>query len=89
MEVVEEKITEWKPDKSDIAIEVQSNIQAEATAIVDYNRLLDHVNESDLPNAQKEFIRAEVYEIIGDELNHQRRLELLYSTISGIKANKS
>lgn len=89
MEIIEEKKKEWKPDKSDIAIEIQSNIQAEATAIVDYNRLLDHVTESDLPNAQKEFIRAEVYEIIGDELNHQRRLELLYSSVSGIKANKN
>ena len=78
-----------KPDKTDISIEIQHNIQAEAQAVVDYNLLIDRVNESDLPTAQKEFIRAEVYEIIGDELNHQRRLELIYSAVSGIKANKS
>lgn len=87
-ELVEEKVTVWKPDASDIAIEIQRNVQAEATAIVDYNCLLSHVSESDLPKAQKEFIRAEIYEIIGDELNHQRRLGMLYSTVSKIKANK-
>lgn len=79
---------ENKIDASDIAIEIQANIQAEATAIVDYNRLLENVANSTLPKSQQEFIRSEIYEIIGDELNHQSRLGVLYSAVSKIKANK-
>ena len=78
---------ENKIDASDIAIEIQANIQAEATAIVDYNRLLENVANSTLPKSQQEFIRSEIYEIIGDELNHQSRLGVLYSAVSKIKAN--
>ena len=77
-----------KIEKDNIAIEIQDNIQAEARAVIDYNILLKHVRESDLPKTQVDFIEAEVYEIIGDELNHQERLKTLYSAISGIKANK-
>ena len=86
METPEIKVAEI--DESDIAIEIQANIQAEATAIVDYNRLLDNVSNSTLPKSQQEFIRAEIYEIIGDVLNHQRRLGMLYSAVSKIKENK-
>lgn len=72
----------------DIATEIQLNVQAEATAIEDYNRLIEHLRASNLPKSQKEFAESEIYEIIGDELNHQERLRLLYSAISGIKENK-
>ena len=74
--------------KLDIATELQQNIQAEATAIEDYNRLLKNLHESDLPRSQVELVESEVYEIIGDELNHQDRLKTLYSAITGIKENK-
>ena len=79
---------EWKPTKMDIANEIQQNIQAEATAIEDYNRLLQNLRESDLPKNQIEFVESQIYEIIGDELNHQDRLKTLYSAVSGIKENK-
>lgn len=79
---------ERKIDKMDIATEIQLNIQAEATAIEDYNRLLENLRASNLPKSQKDFAESEIYEIIGDELNHQERLRLLYSAISGIKENK-
>ncbi len=72
----------------DIANEIQQNIQAEATAIEDYNRLLRNLRESDLPKNQIEFVESQIYEIIGDELNHQDRLKTLYSAVSGIKENK-
>ena len=79
---------EWKPTKMDIANEIQQNIQAEATAIEDYNSLLQNLHESDLPKNQIEFVESQIYEIIGDELNHQDRLKTLYSAVSGIKENK-
>lgn len=78
-----------KLGKESIAIEIQDNIKAEADAIRDYNVLLGHVRESNLPKSQIERIEAEVYEIIGDELNHQDRLKTLYSAVSGIKENKN
>lgn len=79
---------ERKIDKMDIATEIQLNVQAEATAIEDYNRLLENLRASNLSKSQKDFAESEIYEIIGDELNHQERLRLLYSAISGIKENK-
>lgn len=79
---------EWKPTKMDIATEIQQNIQAEATAIEDYNRLLQNLRESDLPKNQIGFVESQIYEIIGDELNHQDRLKTLYSAVSDIKENK-
>ena len=39
-------------------------------------------------NLKKEKFESEIYEIIGDELNHQERLKMLYSLITGIKENK-
>lgn len=85
---MEVKLMEEKIDKESIAVELQENIKAEADAIRDYNILLGHVRESNLPKSQIERIEAEVYEIIGDELNHQDRLKTLYSAVSGIKENK-
>lgn len=79
---------EWKPTKMDIANEIQQNVQAEATAIEDYNRLLQNLRESDLSKNQIGFVESQIYEIIGDELNHQDRLKTLYSAVSGIKENK-
>ena len=78
-----------KIDKDSIAIELQDNIRAEAKAVIDYNILLNHLHESTLSKAQIEHIEAEIYEIIGDELNHQERLKSLYSAVSGIKENKN
>lgn len=77
-----------KRDKFDIANLLEYNDKQEADAIVNYNQLLEAVNGSDLPKSQKEKIESEIYEIIGDELNHQERLKMLYSLVTGIKEQK-
>lgn len=68
--------------------EIQSNITAEADAIEKYNFLLAVIDESDLPSAKKEVLQSRVYEIVGDELNHQTVLKELYTLVTGIKENK-
>ena len=82
-----DKHEEAKITAIDMANELQYNIKAEANAITDYNRLLDMVNKAeDIKGDQKLAIIGAVYEIIGDELNHQNVLKDLYSLITGIKA---
>lgn len=77
-----------KVDKMCVATDIQYNVTAEADAIEKYNRLLELVKNSDLPKNQKEVIQNNVYEIIGDELNHQERLQQLYTLVTGIKPDK-
>ena len=72
----------------DMAIELQYNIKAEATAITDYNMLLDMIDKSDIPSGQKLAIISAVYEIIADEMNHQDVLQNLYTLVTGISAKK-
>lgn len=71
-----------------IASELQYNIKAEATAITDYNMLLDLIDKSDIPSGQKLAIVSAVYEIIADEMNHQDVLQNLYTLVTGISAKK-
>ena len=71
-----------------IASELQYNIKAEATAITDYNMLLDMIDKSDIPSGQKLAIISAVYEIIADEMNHQDVLQNLYTLVTGISAKK-
>lgn len=77
-----------KKTKLDIANLIEFNDKEEANAIINYNELLEAVKTSDLSKSQKDRIESEIYEIIGDELNHQERLKMLYSLITGIKENK-
>lgn len=77
-----------KIDKNCVATDVQQNVVAEADAIEKYNHLLELVADSDIPQNKKEVIRSNIYEIIGDELNHQTRLKELYTLITGIKESK-
>lgn len=77
-----------KRTKMEIANLVEFNDKEEANAIINYNELLTAVKNSDLTKSQKEIFESEIYEIIGDELNHQERLKMLYSLITGIKENK-
>lgn len=85
---MEEKIAEVKRNKMDIANLIEFNDKEEANAIVNYNELLEATKNSDLPKSKKEIIESEIYEIIGDELNHQDRLKMLYSVVTDIKENK-
>ena len=77
-----------KKTKIEIANLVEFNDKEEANAIINYNELLTAVKNSDLTKSQKEKFESEIYEIIGDELNHQERLKMLYSLITDIKENK-
>lgn len=77
-----------KRTNMEIANLVEFNDKEEANAIINYNELLTAVKNSDLTKSQKEKFESEIYEIIGDELNHQERLKMLYSLITGIKENK-
>ena len=79
---------EFKRTKMDIANLIQFNDKEEANAIINYNDLLTATKNSDLSKAQMERLEAEIYEIIGDELNHQERLKMLYSLITGVKEQK-
>ena len=83
---VMEKEMKWSA--TDIANLIEENDKDEANAIMSYNHLLDATRNSDLPKAKKEAIESEIYEIIGDELNHQDRLKTLYSVVTKIKENK-
>jgi hypothetical protein len=74
--------------KMEIANLIEFNDKEEANAIINYNDLLTAVKNSDLTKSQQERIESEIYEIIGDELNHQERLKMLYSLITGIKEQK-
>ena len=74
-----------KKTKMEIANLVEFNDKEEANAIINYNELLTAVKNSDLTKSQKEKFESEIYEIIGDELNHQERLKMLYSLITSIK----
>lgn len=83
---MEEK--EIKVDKMCVADDIQRNITAEADAIEKYNHLLDLIKDSDLSANKKEVLNSNIYEIIGDELNHQTRLQELYTLVTGIKESK-
>lgn len=76
---------EFKRTKMDIANLIQFNDKEEANAIINYNDLLTAAKNSDLSKSQMERLETEIYEIIGDELNHQERLKMLYSLITSIK----
>ena len=76
---------EFKKTKMDIANLIQFNDKEEANAIINYNDLLTAARNSDLSKAQMERLEAEIYEIIGDELNHQEGLKMLYSLVTSIK----
>lgn len=77
-----------KKTKMEMANLVEFNDKEEANAIINYNELLTAVKNSDLTKSQKERFESEIYEIIGDELNHQERLKMLYSLITGIKESE-
>jgi rubrerythrin len=87
MEILEE-LEKVAYSEKDVADEIEFNDKEEADAIINYNRLLEITRESDIDKSKKDRIESEIYEIIGDELNHQERLKMLYSLVTGIKENK-
>lgn len=83
MEYLEKE--DCKVDKLTFANEIQFNIKEEASAIENYNRLLKMLEDVELPQRQKEVIQSVIFEINGDELNHQTKLKELFTLVSGIK----
>ena len=75
-------------DTLKIAKDIQYNAKSEAQAIEDYTELLKMSEESNLDEADKSYVRAVIEEIIADELNHQQRLQALYSALTEIQAKK-
>lgn len=67
---------------------VEFNEKAEAQAVYDYSEFLRSVMESDIDDTDKKYIESVITEIISDELNHQQKLHALYTSLTGIKANK-
>ena len=85
MEIIE---CSTKRTQMEIANLIEFNDKEEANAIINYNDLLTAVRNSDLSKNKVEKIETEIYEIIGDELNHQERLKMLYSLVTSIKQQK-
>lgn len=71
----------------EISALIQRNNEDEAVAIKGYTELLDVVFKSDLANEEKEKIFSVIKEIISDELNHQQRLQEIYTILTDIKPN--
>ena len=67
---------------------VQFNNKAEAQAIEDYTEFLKTTAELNVPTATKEYIDETISEIVADELNHQQKLQELYSFLTQIEPNK-
>ena len=72
----------------EIASIIQDNNKDEAEAISGYSRLLEDVMASDLEDREKAEISSNVREIIADELNHQEKLQKLYTMLTMIQPNK-
>lgn len=75
-------------DIYEIAAIIQDNNKDEAEAISGYSRLLDKVLLSDLEGKEKAEVSSNIREIIADELNHQERLQKIYSMLTMIEPNK-
>lgn len=71
-----------------IAVLVQENNEDEAEAIKGYTNFLESLDESNIEEIDKTFIKSVIDEIIGDELNHQSRLKELYEMLTEIKEIK-
>lgn len=75
-------------DIYEISAIIQDNNKDEAEAIAGYSRLLDKVLKSELEGKEKAEISSNIREIIADELNHQERLQKVYSILTMIEPNK-
>lgn len=85
-----ETITE---NNSELELELakltQFNEKAEAQAVLDYTEMLKVTLMSSLEEADKKIIEETLKELIADELNHQEKLKMLYSMLTGIEPNKN
>lgn len=75
-------------DILEIAKRVQFNTKSEAQAVEDYTELLRYAESCQIDDADKKYIASVIEELIADELNHQTRLQMLYTALTEIKAKK-
>lgn len=75
-------------DILEIAKLVQFNTKSEAQAVEDYTELLRYAENCQIDDADKKYIASVIEELIADELNHQTRLQMLYTALTEIKAKK-
>lgn len=68
---------------------IQFNNKAEAQAIEDYTAFLESLESSTLEEEMKAFIKSVIDEIISDELNHQQKLQELYTALTDVEPNKN
>ena len=71
-----------------IARAIQFNEKAEAEAIEYYTDMLSVVAESEIDETDKNYVKSVIEEIISDELNHQQKLQALYTALTDIQPNK-
>ena len=71
----------------EIAKKIQENNKDEAVAIANYTELLKDIYNSDLDVQDKQKCNDFIQEIIADELNHQEKLQELYTLLTGIQKN--
>ena len=76
-------------DLFEIAKLVEFNAKAEAQAVYDYTELIQQIAKRDIDDEIKEKVASNIEEIIADELNHQEKLQALYTFLTTIEANKS
>lgn len=73
----------------EIARKIQENNKDEAVAIAGYTALLKDIYNSNLEIEDKQKCNDFIQEIISDELNHQERLQELFTMLTGIEINKN
>lgn len=65
------------------------NSKAEAQAVFDYSEMLKQIDASNLEEGAKNFAKNIVDELIRDELNHQIKLQRLYTFLTGLEPNEN
>lgn len=72
----------------EILMLLQDNAKSEAQAVKEYSDLLTTLLASeDLEEYEKEALKADISEIISDELNHAEKLIKAYTLLTGIQPN--
>lgn len=72
----------------EILMLLQDNAKSEAQAVKEYSDLLTTLLASDeLEEYEKEALKADISEIISDELNHTEKLLKAYTLLTGIQPN--
>lgn len=67
-----------------IASLIQKNNKEEAEAVQHYTELINYIDNSDLADEDKAYLKSQVKEIIRDELDHSARLSRIYEQLTGL-----